>query len=45
MLLHGWNAAEIGEIVAHVALNVFSNYFKQIAEPELDFPAVAGAAI
>lgn len=45
MFLHGWNAAEIGEIVAHVALNVFSNYFKQIAEPELDFPAVAGAAI
>lgn len=34
----GWNEAEIGELVAHVALNVFSNYFKQIAEPPLDFP-------
>ena len=37
---HGWTQAEIGEIVAHVALNVFSNYFKQVAEPALDFPAV-----
>lgn len=35
----GWNEAEIGELVAHVALNVFSNFFKQIAEPPLDFPA------
>jgi AhpD family alkylhydroperoxidase len=37
----GWNEAEIGEMVAHVALNVFSNYFKQVAQPELDFPAAA----
>jgi uncharacterized peroxidase-related enzyme len=29
---------ELGEIVAHVALNVFSNYFNHVAEPELDFP-------
>lgn len=35
----GWNEAEVGELVAHIALNVFSNYFKQIAEPPLDFPA------
>jgi len=34
----GWTEAEIGELVAHIALNVFSNYFKQIAEPPLDFP-------
>ncbi len=34
----GWNEAEVGELVAHIALNVFSNYFKQIAEPPLDFP-------
>jgi len=34
----GWSEAEIGEMVAHVALNMFSNYFKQIAEPALDFP-------
>lgn len=35
----GWTASEIGEMVAHVALNVFSNYFKQLANPALDFPA------
>ncbi len=38
LLEQGWNEAEIGEIIAHVALNVFSNYFKQIAEPLMDFP-------
>ena len=35
----GWTEAEVGELVAHVALNVFSNSFKQLAEPPLDFPA------
>jgi AhpD family alkylhydroperoxidase len=39
MLETGWTVGEIGEMVAHVALNVFSNYFKQIANPALDFPA------
>jgi AhpD family alkylhydroperoxidase len=39
MVQAGWTVSEIGEMVAHVALNVFSNYFKQIANPELDFPA------
>lgn len=34
----GWSADEVGEMVGHVALNVFSNYFKQVAHPELDFP-------
>ncbi len=34
----GWSQAQVAEIVAHVALNVYSNYFKQIAQPELDFP-------
>jgi AhpD family alkylhydroperoxidase len=37
----GWSDEEIGEMVAHVALNVFSNYFNHVARPELDFPAVA----
>ena len=37
----GWSDEEIGEIVAHVALNVFSNYFNHVAAPVLDFPAVA----
>jgi AhpD family alkylhydroperoxidase len=35
----GWTEAEIGEIVGHVALNVFSNVFKQVSQPALDFPA------
>ena len=39
VLQTGWSPSEIGEMVAHVALNVFSNYFKQIANPALDFPA------
>ena len=39
LLQAGWTASEIGEMVGHVALNVFSNYFKQIANPALDFPA------
>ena len=38
---HGWSDEEIGEIVAHVALNVFSNYFNHVAVPALDFPIAA----
>lgn len=34
----GWNEEETGEIIAHVALNIFSNYFNHVAQPELDFP-------
>jgi len=41
MKSHGWSDEEIGEMVAHVALNVFSNYFNHVAAPALDFPAVA----
>ena len=40
---HGWSDEEIGEIVAHVALNVFSNYFNHVAAPSLDFPAAVVA--
>ena len=39
----GWTDSEIGEMVAHVALNIFSNYFSHVAQPELDFPAAAVA--
>lgn len=35
-----WSDAEIGEMIAQVALNMFSNYFNHVAQPELDFPAV-----
>lgn len=36
----GWNDAAIAEVVAHVALNVFTNYFNNVAATEIDFPKV-----
>jgi uncharacterized peroxidase-related enzyme len=36
----GYGEAEIAEIIAHVALNAFTNYFNKIAETEIDFPKV-----
>lgn len=36
----GWNDTEIAEIIAHVALNVFTNYFNNTAGVEVDFPKV-----
>lgn len=36
----GFTDGEVGEIVANVALNVFTNYFNEIAETEVDFPAI-----
>ncbi|NUP47445.1 MAG: carboxymuconolactone decarboxylase family protein [Catenulispora sp.] len=35
----GVTDAELAETVAHVALNVLSNYFNHLAQPDLDFPA------
>ena len=41
----GYNDGEITEIVANVALNIFTNYFNEIAKTEIDFPRVQiGAA-
>jgi uncharacterized peroxidase-related enzyme len=34
----GYGAAEIAEVVAHVALNVFTNYFNNVAGTAIDFP-------
>jgi uncharacterized peroxidase-related enzyme len=39
----GWSDEEVGEMVAHIALNVFSNYFNHVAQPDLDFPRVTVA--
>ncbi len=39
----GFNDAEITEIVANVAINIFSNYFNHIARTEVDFPRVSVA--
>jgi uncharacterized peroxidase-related enzyme len=36
----GFSDAEVAEIVAHVALNVFTNYFNRAADTEIDFPVV-----
>lgn len=39
----GVTDTEFGEVVGHVALNVLSNYFNHLAQPELDFPPVAAS--
>lgn len=35
----GYTDGEIAEIVANVALNIFTNYFNHVAGTEIDFPA------
>lgn len=37
----GYGDGEIAEIVAAVALNIFTNYFNHVADTEVDFPKVA----
>jgi uncharacterized peroxidase-related enzyme len=34
----GFSDGDIAEIVAHVALNVFTNYFNKVASIDIDFP-------
>jgi len=36
----GYNDEQIIEILAHVALNTFTNYFNEMALTEIDFPVV-----
>lgn len=36
----GFTEGEVAEIIAHVALNIFTNYFNKTAEVEVDFPRV-----
>jgi len=36
----GYTEGEVGEIVGHVALNVFTNYFNNTANTDIDFPVV-----
>jgi uncharacterized peroxidase-related enzyme len=40
----GYSDGEIAEIVANVALNIFTNYFNRVAETEIDFPLVPSLA-
>lgn len=37
----GYTDGEVGEIVANVALNIFTNYFNHVSDPEIDFPKAA----
>ncbi len=41
----GYSDGEVAEIVAVVALNIFTNYFNHIAGTEIDFPAVRSSSI
>lgn len=36
----GYTEGEVGEIIAHVALNIFTNYFNKAANTQIDFPVV-----
>ncbi len=39
----GFNDGEIAEIIAHVALNILTNYFNIATDVEIDFPKVSFA--
>ena len=41
----GFGDGEIGEIVANVALNIFTNYFNNVVRPVVDFPVVTANAL
>ena len=37
----GYGDDELIEIIAHIAINTFTNYFNRIAQTEIDFPVVS----
>jgi uncharacterized peroxidase-related enzyme len=39
----GYSDGEVAEIVANVALNIFTNYFNHVAGTEVDFPRITPA--
>ena len=41
----GYTDGDIAEIIAHVALNVFTNYFNRAAHTEIDFPLVTAGQL
>lgn len=41
----GYSDGEIAELIAHVALNVFTNYFNLVAQTEVDFPQVRATQV
>jgi uncharacterized peroxidase-related enzyme len=40
----GFTDGEIAEIIAAVAINIFTNYFNHITDPEVDFPRISSGA-
>jgi hypothetical protein len=34
----GFSEGEIAEVIANVAMNIFTNYFNETAKTEIDFP-------
>ena len=41
----GFSEGEIAEIISHVALNVFTNYFNNATDVDIDFPKVSHSDI
>jgi uncharacterized peroxidase-related enzyme len=41
----GYTDGDVAEIIAHVALNVFTNYFNRAAHTEIDFPLVTAGQL
>jgi uncharacterized peroxidase-related enzyme len=41
----GFSDGEVAEIIAHVALNVFTNYFNTATKVDIDFPAVSHSEV
>ena len=41
----GYTHGEIGEIIAHVALNILTNYINNTADTEVDFPLVEAKTV
>jgi alkylhydroperoxidase family enzyme len=37
----GFTEGEITELLANIALNLFTNYFNHLAETRIDFPAAS----
>ena len=40
----GFSDGDITEVVANVALNIFTNYFNHVADPDIDFPQAESLA-
>jgi len=41
----GYTDGDIAEIIGHVALNVFTNYFNRAAQTDIDFPLVTAGQV